>query len=98
MGTSSCFDKPIDLSTFENLKVIVKLINIELTPEINPVYAGGSWHVEGGINEDIIATVLYYYDVENITESKLLSEPDLMILVMNEMIGFIQKQFWISWR
>ena len=42
MGTSSCFDKPIDLSTFENLKVIVKLINIELTPEINPVYAGGS--------------------------------------------------------
>ncbi|KAF6063361.1 hypothetical protein FOB64_006339 [Candida albicans] len=65
------FDKPIDLSTFENLKVIVKLINIELTPEINPVYAGGSWHVEGGINEDIIATVLYYYDVENITESKL---------------------------
>ena len=71
MGTSSCFDKPIDLSTFENLKVIVKLINIELTPEINPVYAGGSGHVEGGINEDIIATVLYYYDVENITESKL---------------------------
>ena len=65
------FDKPIDLSTFENLKVIVKLINIELTPEINPVYAGGSWHVEGGINEDIIATVLYYYDVENITESRL---------------------------
>ena len=64
------FDKPIDLSTFENLKVIVKLANIELTPE-NPSYAGGSWHVEGGINEDIIATVLYYYDVENITESKL---------------------------
>ena len=64
------FDKPIDLSTFENLKVIVKLANIELTPE-NPSYAGGSWHVEGGINEDIIATVLYYYDVENITESRL---------------------------
>ena len=64
------FDKPIDLSTFENLKVIVKLANIELTPE-NPSYAGGSWHVEGGINEDIIATVLYYYDIENITESRL---------------------------
>ena len=65
------FDKPIDLATmFDNLKVIVKLANIELTPE-NPVYAGGSWHVEGAINEDIVATVLYYYDVENITESRL---------------------------
>ena len=58
----------------------------------------GQGIVEGGINEDIIATVLYYYDVENITESKLSFRTDLMILVMNEMIGFIQKQFWISWR
>lgn len=28
------------------LQVIVKLANIELTPE-KPSYAGGSWHVEG---------------------------------------------------
>ncbi|EMG46910.1 hypothetical protein SBY92_005204 [Candida maltosa Xu316] len=64
------FDKPIDLNTFDNLKVIVKLANIELTPE-NPSYGGGAWHVEGTINEDIVATVLYYYDMENISESRL---------------------------
>lgn len=59
-----------DLFAFNDLKVIVKLANIELTPEV-PRYEGGSWHVEGTINEDIVATVLYYYDVENIEDSKL---------------------------
>lgn len=63
-------NRAIDVRNFKNLKVIVKMANIELTPE-NPLYAGGSWHVEGTINEDIVATVLYYYDVENITESKI---------------------------
>ncbi|CAI5757617.1 unnamed protein product [Candida verbasci] len=63
-------NKSIDLKTFKNLKVIVKLANIELTPD-SPKYNGGSWHVEGTINEDIIATVLYYYDCENISESRL---------------------------
>ncbi|CAH6722763.1 hypothetical protein CLIB1444_11S00584 [[Candida] jaroonii] len=59
-----------DLRDFEDLKVIVKLADIELTPE-NPYYKGGSWHVEGTINEDIVATILYYYDTENIGESRL---------------------------
>uniref|UniRef100_A0A0L0P6U9 Uncharacterized protein n=1 Tax=Candidozyma auris TaxID=498019 RepID=A0A0L0P6U9_CANAR len=62
--------KPFDLRDFDKLKVIVKMANIELLPE-NPEYKGGSWHVEGTINEDIVATVLYYYDVENIDDSKL---------------------------
>ncbi|KAJ2653989.1 hypothetical protein IWW48_006358 [Coemansia sp. RSA 1200] len=44
--------------------------NIVLTPE-NPEYQGGSWHLEAMANERIIATGLYYYDVENITESSL---------------------------
>lgn len=52
------------------LQVIVKLANIELTPE-NPQYNGGSWHVEGQLNEHICATALYYYDSENITDSRL---------------------------
>lgn len=52
------------------MKVITKLANIELTPE-KPEYAGGSWHVEGTINEDIVATVLYYYDCDNIVDSRL---------------------------
>lgn len=52
------------------LQVIVKLANIHLTPE-KPSYSGGSWHVEGMLNEHICATVLYYYDSSNITESRL---------------------------
>lgn len=56
--------------TFEKLRVIVKLANIELTPA-SPRYNGGSWHVEGTVNEDIVATVVYYYDSSNVTESRL---------------------------
>ncbi|KAI0750496.1 hypothetical protein C8Q74DRAFT_1459944 [Fomes fomentarius] len=52
------------------LQVIVKLANIVLTPE-KPEYPGGAWHVEGMLNERIVATGLYYYACENITESRL---------------------------
>ncbi|KAH0565668.1 hypothetical protein GP486_000942 [Trichoglossum hirsutum] len=52
------------------LQVIVKLANIHLTPE-KPEYEGGTWHVEGQLNEHICATALYYYDSVNITESRL---------------------------
>ncbi|KAJ1792081.1 hypothetical protein LPJ59_004886, partial [Coemansia sp. RSA 2399] len=52
------------------LQAIFKMSNIQLTPE-NPEYEGGSWHVEAMANERIIATGIYYYDVENITESSL---------------------------
>ncbi|OQE21645.1 hypothetical protein PENSTE_c011G02177 [Penicillium steckii] len=53
-----------------NLQVVVKLANIELTPE-KPIYDGGSWHIEGQMNERICATAIYYYDNENITENTL---------------------------
>ncbi|EUC63141.1 filamentous muscle protein titin-animal, related protein, putative [Rhizoctonia solani AG-3 Rhs1AP] len=52
------------------IQVIVKLANIHLTPE-EPTYSGGSWHVEGMENEAIAASGIYYYDEENITESRL---------------------------
>ncbi|KAG0277556.1 hypothetical protein BGZ95_005727 [Linnemannia exigua] len=52
------------------LQVIVKLDDIELTPK-NPKYAGGTWHVEGMANENIVATGIYYYHSENISESRL---------------------------
>jgi len=52
------------------LQVIIKLANIHLTPE-KPEYEGGTWHVEGQLNEHICATALYYYDSVNITESRL---------------------------
>ncbi|KAJ3562998.1 hypothetical protein NP233_g9227 [Leucocoprinus birnbaumii] len=52
------------------LQVIVKLANIHLTPA-NPEYAGGTWHIEGQLNEHICATAIYYYDVDNISSSYL---------------------------
>ncbi|KAF9877390.1 hypothetical protein CkaCkLH20_05090 [Colletotrichum karsti] len=54
----------------KRVQVIVKLANIHLTPG-KPTYDGGSWHIEGQLNEHICATALYYYDNENITESRL---------------------------
>ena len=76
------FNAPPDLTdsdTFHNLRqsyrdngiqVITKVANIQLTPE-KPEYDGSNWHVEGQMNEHIIATALYYYDSENITTSRL---------------------------
>ncbi|MFF8092974.1 DUF4246 domain-containing protein [Streptomyces sp. NPDC016675] len=62
------------------LQVIVKLATVHLTPD-KPEYAGGSWHVEGMLNERIVSTGIYYWDSENITESRLgfrsaLDDPD----------------------
>ncbi|KAF7591638.1 hypothetical protein BBP40_001277 [Aspergillus hancockii] len=54
----------------KGLQIIVKLANIELTPE-KPEYGGGTWHIEGQLNERICATAIYYYDSENITQSTL---------------------------
>ncbi|KAI6866987.1 hypothetical protein KC338_g694 [Hortaea werneckii] len=64
---------PIDLREEfrqKGLQVIVKLANIHLTPD-KPTYDGGSWHIEGSLNEHICASALYYYDSENITDSHL---------------------------
>ncbi|KAI5251156.1 hypothetical protein E4T42_04501 [Aureobasidium subglaciale] len=52
------------------LQVIVKLATIHLNPS-SPSYAGGSWHIEGKLNEHIAATSLYYYSSHNITSSAL---------------------------
>ncbi|KAF9530887.1 hypothetical protein CPB83DRAFT_787442 [Crepidotus variabilis] len=52
------------------LQVIVKLANIVLTPD-KPDYLGGSWHIEGQMNEHICASALYYYSTENIENSAL---------------------------
>lgn len=66
-------EKTVDLRrdySQRGLQVIVKLANIQLTPE-KPRYEGGSWHVEGQLNEHICATATYYYDSVNITGSRL---------------------------
>ncbi|KAH7347336.1 hypothetical protein B0T11DRAFT_359664 [Plectosphaerella cucumerina] len=62
--------KKPDIPPRTRIQVIVKLANIHLTPE-KPKYDGGSWHIEGQMNEHICATALYYYDNENITPSHL---------------------------
>ncbi|KAF9152919.1 hypothetical protein BG015_004458 [Linnemannia schmuckeri] len=61
------------------LQVIVKLANIQLTPD-TPEHEGGARHIEGMANEDIVATGIYYH-TENISESRLnfrirVREPD----------------------
>ncbi|RYP40265.1 hypothetical protein DL767_001808 [Monosporascus sp. MG133] len=78
---------PIDLrERFKDrgLQVIFKLANIHLTPD-KPEYEGGTWHVEGALNEHICATALYYYDEENITDSQLsfrqsIAEEDMVMV------------------
>ncbi|KAF5354276.1 hypothetical protein D9756_007047 [Leucocoprinus leucothites] len=62
-------DLKMDFSS-TGLQVIVKLANIHLTPEKSE-YAGGTWHIEGQLNEHICATAIYYYDVENISSTYL---------------------------
>ncbi|KIY66112.1 hypothetical protein CYLTODRAFT_491743 [Cylindrobasidium torrendii FP15055 ss-10] len=68
-GALDAISKTVDL-TESTIQVIVKLANILLTPN-NPTYEGGSWHVEGMLNESIVSTFLYYYDEDNITQSEL---------------------------
>ncbi|MZD04255.1 DUF4246 family protein [Streptomyces sp. SID5785] len=67
-------ERPADFARVDlrgrRLQVIVKLATIHLTPE-RPEYAGGSWHVEGMLNERIVSTGICYWDSENITESRL---------------------------
>ncbi|KAF2488955.1 hypothetical protein BU16DRAFT_520007 [Lophium mytilinum] len=60
----------MDFKDFSKIQVIVKIATIHLTPE-KPAYAGGSWHIEGQLNEHIAATALYYLDNSNITDSHL---------------------------
>lgn len=53
-----------------NCQVIVKLANTVLTPE-KPHYPSGNWHLEGIPEEHIIATGIYYYEMQNISENYL---------------------------
>lgn len=79
-GSDSC--RSVDLRRdfgHRGLQVIVKLANIHLTPD-KPEYGGGSWHVEGQLNEHICASAIYYYSSSNVTSSSLafrqLSDPE----------------------
>lgn len=49
--------------------MIVKIAEIHLTPD-KPVYAGESSHIEGTRREQIVATGIYYFGADNITEAR----------------------------
>ncbi|KAL0575762.1 hypothetical protein V5O48_006205 [Marasmius crinis-equi] len=55
----------------EGLQINVKLTNIELRPGDTESFEGGSWQVEGQLNEHICASAVYCYEQSNVTESRL---------------------------
>ena len=56
---------------FEGLQIIVRVSNIELTPE-KPLYKGDSYHnVAGILNEHIVSTAVCYFDLHNIKDAKV---------------------------
>ncbi|KAI5804590.1 hypothetical protein EDC01DRAFT_610830 [Geopyxis carbonaria] len=67
----------------EGLQVIVKLASIQLTPE-KPEYEGGSWHIEGMLNEHICASAIYYLENTNITPSTLEFRQESNVETANE--------------
>ncbi|KAF2854793.1 hypothetical protein T440DRAFT_551848 [Plenodomus tracheiphilus IPT5] len=77
----------------KKIQVIVKLANIHLTPE-KPVYDGGSWHIEGQLNEHIVATALYYYDNDNITDSQLSFRTKIDAESFSEGLSYEQGDFY----
>ncbi|KAH7391984.1 hypothetical protein BKA66DRAFT_525811 [Pyrenochaeta sp. MPI-SDFR-AT-0127] len=76
----------------KKIQVIVKLANIHLTPE-KPEYDGGSWHIEGQLNEHIVATALYYYGNENITDSHLSFRTKVDAEYFSQSISYEQNDF-----
>ncbi|KAJ2864086.1 hypothetical protein GGH94_003166 [Coemansia aciculifera] len=52
------------------LQTIVKMSNVELTPE-NPDYSDKEWKLAGLANERIIATGVFFYDMANIAPACL---------------------------
>ncbi|KAL9652012.1 hypothetical protein ABK040_000353 [Willaertia magna] len=54
----------------KRLQVIVKAANIIVNQE-KGYYPGGSWHIEGTPNENIVAAGIYYYESTNVKDSYL---------------------------
>ena len=64
---------PVSLQTtfrFKGLQIMVGLLSIELGPD-NPTLKRGTWQFEGMLNDHIIATAMYNYDVSNISSAVL---------------------------
>lgn len=64
------FENLLGTNLTGNCQVITKMSNI-IVNKNSQKYDGGVWHLEGTSYENIIATGIYYYDVENIKNSNL---------------------------
>ncbi|KEQ81619.1 hypothetical protein M438DRAFT_399248 [Aureobasidium pullulans EXF-150] len=54
----------------KGLQVVVKISSVELTLE-DLAYGGTDWHLDGMLNDHIVASALYVFDVKNVTEARL---------------------------
>ncbi|RAH44912.1 DUF4246 domain-containing protein [Aspergillus brunneoviolaceus CBS 621.78] len=59
-----------DTFRLQGLQIIVNMENIELTPDSGD-YKGTDWHMEGQLNEHIVAIAVFAYDIDNITEPRI---------------------------
>ncbi|KAJ5151472.1 uncharacterized protein N7482_010724 [Penicillium canariense] len=59
-----------DIFRKQGLQVIVKMENIELTPQ-TPNYSSDTWQLEGQLNQHIAAVAVFAYDVVNITKARI---------------------------
>lgn len=60
----------------EGLQIIVQVTSIDLMPN-HPTYSGDrEFHVAGMLNEHIVASAVYYYDVQNIDDAKISFEQE----------------------
>ncbi|KFY82507.1 hypothetical protein V498_08567, partial [Pseudogymnoascus sp. VKM F-4517 (FW-2822)] len=53
----------------QGLQVIVRIGSMELTPD-QPSFTD-DWHQDSLLNEHVVATAIYYYDIKNVTESSI---------------------------
>lgn len=70
LNINNRMDEKINLDNYDNLQVIVKIGSTQLTCEKSKS-TGTGWHLEGIREENIIGTGIYYYDINNITDSHL---------------------------
>ncbi|KAF2741238.1 hypothetical protein EJ04DRAFT_480445 [Polyplosphaeria fusca] len=93
-GVNEHMNYTVDLANTwrkQGLQVIVKLASIELTPE-NPERKAGNWHIEGMLNEHIVATSIFYYDVDNTTPSRIDFRQEALLDDMS--IAYEQSEHW----
>ncbi|KAF9871992.1 hypothetical protein CkaCkLH20_10624 [Colletotrichum karsti] len=67
----SIADKTVMLGEVGGIQVVVKMSAVYLTPE-NPVYDSQSeFALDGALNDRIAATAVYFFDDDNVTDSRI---------------------------